>query len=466
MARAGRGFPTHPIRTRVPSGSGVGTGTTTVTFSPTGTGVKDTSGTGSTALAFSPSGTGAKEASGVGSTTLTYSPSGSGVRKTGIGLTARGRTRWQLVAGPASGGHELALTAATSRTYTARLTENNELSFTLDTALPQAAYLEPLSTDVHVLFTGDDGVTREIDRLRVGQPNITIDADKARVAWTCLDYRAVLQRRILYSDASLTYTDVDQGEIAWSLISYTQGKLNGSLNISKGWTGTTPTGVLRSPTYTVGDSVGQRIQEMSDLIGGFDWDISPTSASGMQLGVWFPQRGSDRGVVIEQGGLMASGTGNVDPSAYANAIRYTGAESTDTTPGPTANELEAAGLAEMPQGRWDAAFGDTGLNTQQMLDDRAAWQLGWSQVARPVWTVTLRRGAWRGPDHIWLGDTVRIIAKKQGLDVDMTARVYEVAVTLDGDGTESVALTLNGPRARYAWRAREVERRLSNLERR
>lgn len=466
MARFGRGFPTHPARTRVPSGPRGGRGTTTVAFTSSGTGVKHAPGAGSTTLTVTPSGTGTKHAAGVGATTVTFTPSGSGVRDTGIGLPVRGRTRWQFIAGPASGGYEVALSAAMSRTYTARLNDNSELSFTLDTALPQAAYLEPLSTDVHVLFTGSDGRTTEIDRLRCGQPNITVDADKARVAWTCLDYRAVLARRQLYSDSTLTWTGVDQGEIAWGLIQQTQDRTAGDLGIAKGWTGTTPTGVLRDRTYTAGDSIGQRIQEISDVIGGFDWSIIPTSPSGLQLAVWFPQRGSDRGVVIEQGGLMAAATVNVDPTEYANALRYTGAAGDGTTPGPTPDELEAAGLADMPQGRWDATFGDDSLTLQSTLDERAAWQLGWSEVVRPVWTVTLRRGGWQGPDHIWLGDTVRLVAKRHGLDVDMTARVYEVAVTLDGDGAESVQLTLNGPRQRYAWRARRIEQRLSNLERR
>ena len=429
-------------------------GTPSFTGSATLSGALAIAGAGSPAMAGG--------ASLAGSLTMTA----RGIADTGIGLPLRGRPRWQLVAGPASGGYEVALTGALSRTYTARLTENSELSFTLDAATSQAAYLEPLATDVHVLFTGDDGRTIELDRLRAGQPNITVDADKVRTAWTCLDYRAVLERRILYSDSTLTWTATDQGEIAWGLVQQTQARTGGALGIAKGWSGTAPTGVTRDRTYEAGDSIGQRIQELSDVIGGFDWDVLPTSASGLQLAVWCPQRGTDRGVVIEQGGLMAAATANVDPTTYANAIRYTGAAGDGTTPGPTPDELEAAGLADMPQGRWDATFGDDSLTLQSTLDERAAWQLGWSQVVRPVWTVTLRRNAWRGPSHIWLGDTVRIVAMRNGLGVDMTARVYEVAVTVDGDGTEQVQLTLNGPRQRYAARAKRIEQRLSNLERR
>jgi hypothetical protein len=468
VARAGRGFPTHPARIRVPTGPRAGTGVISLAFNLAGSGVKHASGTGVITLAFTSSTTEVKHAADVGATTLAFTLSASGVRHTGIGLPPRPRTRWQLVAGPAAGGYDLALTEATSRHYVARLTDNNELSFNLDGRLSQTAAVidPPLGRDVHLLFTGSEGTTSVLDRMRVGQTTHTFSEDAIQVAVTGLAYKAMLQRRILYSDATLTYTGVDQAEIAWALIAYTQGKLGGDLGISKAWAGTSPTGQLRDRTYEVGDSVGQRIQELSEVIGGFDWDVTPTSASGLQLDVWWPQRGVDRGVVLEHGGLMLTATREVNPSDYANAIRYTGAQGDGTTPGPTPDEIEAPDLASMPQGRWDAALGDDGLTTQAALDDRAAWQLGQSQDVTPVWTVVLKRGAWDGPDHIWLGDWVRVIAHAEGLDVDTRYRVYEVDITLDGAGGETVQLTLGGPRPRYARRVTEFERRLRNLERR
>lgn len=468
MARLGRRRPNRPIITRPPSGPRGGLGTVTVAFSPAGTGVKHASGTGTVSLTVTPAGTGAKHTGDTGTVSVAFTPSGSGQKRTGIGLSPRPRTRWQLVAGPASGGHDLALTEATSRHYTARLIDANELTFNLDARHPQAAAVvnPPLARDVHLLFTGSGGTTTELDRLRVGQTSHSFTADAIQVAVTGLAYRAMLQRRILYSDATLTFTGVDQAEIAWALINYTQGKVGGNLGISKAWAGTSPTGVTRDRTYEVGDSIGQRIQELSEIIGGFEWDILPTSASGLQLNIWWPERGSDRGLVLQHGGLMETATREVNPSDYANAIRYTGAAGDDVTPGPTAKEIEAPDLASMPQGRWDAALGDDGLTTQSALDDRAAWQLGQSQDAAPVWTVTLKRGAWDGPDHIWLGDWVRVVADAEGLDVDTRYRVYEVDITLDGAGGETVQLTLGGPRPRYAKRVTEFERRLSNLERR
>ena len=468
MARAGRSQPSRPILSRAPSGPRGDVGAIAIAFSAAGSGVKHASGACTINLAVAPTGAGRKHAADTGSTAVAFTFSASGVRHTGIGLPPRPRVRWQLVAGPASGGHDLALTDATSRHYTARLTDPSELTFSLDARLPQAAAVvsTPLARDVHLLFTDSHGQTTELDRVRVGQVSHTFGDGSIQLAVTGLAYRAILQRRILYSDATLTFTGVDQAEIAWQLINYTQGLTGGALGISKAWSGTTPTGVTRDRTYTVGDSIGQRIQELAEVIGGFDWDITPTSASGLQLQVWWPQRGTDRGVVLEHGGLMATATREVNPTDYANAIRYSGAQGDGTTPGPTPDEILAPDLAAMPQGRWDASLGDDGLTTQAALDDRAAWQLGQSQDVTPVWTVVLKRGAWDGPLHIWLGDWVRVVADAQGLDVDTRYRVYEVDITLDGAGGEMVQLTLGGPRPRYAKRVSEFERRLSNLERR
>jgi hypothetical protein len=87
-------------------------------------------------------------------------------------------------------------------------------------------------------------------------------------------------------------------------------------------------------------------------------------------------------------------------------------------------------------------------------------------VIRPVWTVKLRRGAWDGPDHIWLGDTIRLIVMSGRLRTDTTLRVFEVDISLDSAGGEDITLALGGPRLDPRRRAKDTERRLRNLERR
>lgn len=448
MARLGRGQPNRPVIGRVP-GSGPPHGDLVLAGSPSLTLTGTAGRAGDLALA--------------GSFSLTL----TGTKRTGIGPPPRPRTRWQLVIGPASGGHELALTEATGRRYTARLADNSDLGFTIDGRHPQAAAIQELATDVHLLFSTAAG-TQILDRCRVGDTRDEINENAHQTDVTCLDYRAVLNRRILWTGDTVTYAAVDQADIAWDLIRQTQAHRSGYLGISKGFADGS-TGVPRDRTYEVGDSIGQRIQELSEVIGGFDWDILPQSASSLALQVWYPQRGSDRGVVLLLGGLAATVSRGVDTGDYANAIRYTGAAGDDVTPGPDPVEWEAGDLdapGVIPQGRWDAVFGDDGLTTQSALEDRTEWQSWWSEVIRPTYTVRLVRGGWEGPDHIWLGDMVRLIVLSGRLQVDTTARVYEVQLDLDEEGGETVTLTLGGPKPDFRRWPSAIEKRLSNLERR
>ncbi len=442
MARLGRGRPNRPRMSRTrevapPHGDLVLSGAPSLTVSGTA------GRSGDLALAGSPS--------------LTI----SGRRQTGIGLPPRPRTRWQLVLGSASGGHELALTEARSRRYTARLNDASDLSFSIDGRHPQAAAIEEMSTDVHLLLSTSTGTTI-LDRCRVGATRDEIGEDEHRTDVTCLDYRAVLDRRTLWTGDTLTFAAVDQTDIAWELIAATQAHRAGDLGIWKG-VAAGYTSQARDRTYEAGDSIGQRIQELSEVINGFDWDITPDSASSLRFDAWYPGRGSDRGVVLLLGGLVATVSRELNTSDYANAIRYSGAETT------TAGEWEAGDLGTpgaFLQGRWDRAFGDDGLTTQGALDERAEWQLAESQVVRPVYTVRLRRGGWEGPDHIWVGDTVRLIIPSGRLDVDTTARVHEVQIDIDEDGGETVTLALGGPRPDFRRWPPLIEQRLTNLERR
>jgi hypothetical protein len=255
----------------------------------------------------------------------------------------------------------------------------------------------------------------------------------------------------------LRYDDVEQVDIAWDMINDTQTRVGGDLGISNG---STPTGIVRDRLYQVGDSIGDRIRELSEVEAGFDWDIIATSASALQFRTWHEERGVSRGVVLEYGGAVVSAQRQVTATEYANAIRYTGADTT------IPDEREASDLATRVEGRWDAVYADTGLTTQDALNGRAHWRLKQSQTVRPTWSVILRRGFWRGPDHIWLGDPVRLVVYSGRLRVDTIVRVYELGFTLDADGGEQIELTLNGPKVDFRRPPAIADRRIENLERR
>jgi hypothetical protein len=258
--------------------------------------------------------------------------------------------------------------------------------------------------------------------------------------------------------SQLRWASVDQASIVWGLITDTQTRTAGNMAISNG---SSATGVPRDRTFQVGDSVGELIQQLSETLDGFDWEVVPDSPSTLLLRIWSPQRGTNRGVVLLPGGLISTWRREVQPSSYGNAERFTGADAT------TPKELEAADLATREEGRWDVVLGDTGLTTQAALNERADWQLAQSQTVQPTYTVTLTQDAWMGPGHIWLGDPVQLVIFSGRLRVNTVLRVYEMAFTLGDDGGVQVELVLGGPRPIDVrqWPAHQ-DRRISTLERR
>jgi hypothetical protein len=371
--------------------------------------------------------------------------------------------RWSILSGPAAGGYSAELSHGRGRKFTARLTDPSDLSFSINARLAEAATIEELSTDLHVLWQ-DSGTVWRLYRGRAGTSGDSGDEDSHTVNVTSLDYRGVLMRRRLYSTSSLSYgAAVDQAEVARLLIQQTQTRTGGDMGIVKGIGN--PTGVNATAiTYAAGDSIGEKINDLAQMPTGFDWDITPADAAALHLDIWYPQRGVDRGVVLEYGGLVAKFARVVDSSTFANAIRETGADAL------AGREVEASDLATRPEGRWDAVYGDTTLLDQTALNNRADWQLAQAETITPTYTLTLKQGAWEGPGHIWLGDPVRVVIMSGRLAVDTVQRVHELAFTLNDDDPTGdatlVEVTTGGPRLDYRRVPRETARRLTNLERR
>lgn len=373
---------------------------------------------------------------------------------------------WTFVVGPWNGGAQHELAGARARKCSFHLTEPSTASFTLSGRHPLAGRITELVTDLHVLRRPAPGTpAQRLYRGRVGTTKDSLDADGHTVDVATADYRSVLARRILWSGSARSWTNTDQADIVAGLLAAAQVTFGGNLGITVAGTAT---GVRRDRNYEPGDSIGERIQQLSEVIDGFDWDVPPAPSGALVLTLWYPQRGADRGVVLEYGGLAASITRDVDPSEYANAVRVTGTspEGGGDEPTPVETRVPNADMLTRPEGRWEKTFGES-ITTQANLVERAAWRLDQAQVVRPSYTVKLKRGAWRGPDHIWLGDTCRlVIMSRPRLAVDTRLRVQTVDIGIDEDGGEDVTLTLGAPKPSFARRAAATEKRLADLERR
>lgn len=374
------------------------------------------------------------------------------------------RDRWSFVVGPATGGLVTELAAARSRKLTFKLRDAHEASLELDGTDPAAEQIRELATDVHAFRRPAAGQPRErMFRGRIANVGDNISETAHTVSVPALDYRAVLERRHLMSGSTVAWANTDQAAIAYGLISQVQRHPGGDYGIRPRIGATT--GVRRDRTYDLGDSVGTRLKELSEVTDGFDYEIATVDDTALALDIYYPQRGTDRGVVIEVGGAARTVQRDVDSKEYANHIRLTGQQPEGGGDEPPPVERVAPNPAAAPEGRWDAVYGES-ITTLANLNERADWRIGQSQVVTPSYTVALRPGWWRGPNHVWLGDPVRLVIYRGRLRVDTVLRVHEVAVTIPDNADEQVSLTLGAPAPDYRRRASDVERRLSELERR
>lgn len=373
------------------------------------------------------------------------------------------RPQWSFVVGPAAGGLARELRSARDRKCSFKLDGPSEASCTVNGRKVEATFIVELATDLHV-FRAPSPAARKVRlyRGRIGKSGDDIDETSHKVAVPSLDYRAVLDRRALMSGSQVTWTNQDLAAIVQGLIDQAQRLPGGDYGIGLGRAAAT--GITATRTFKLGDSIAAKIKELSEQDAGFDWEITPTSASGLQLDIWAPQRGEDKQVVLEfPGGAIKSLSRTVDSSTYANHVRLSGTPPEGSQAEPAIQERAADDIAARPEGRWDKVYG-TQIHDTPGLEGRSAWQLDDSEQITPSYQVKLKRGFWRGPEHLWLGDSVLVRIRSGRLSVNTKLRVRQIDVDIGDDGTEDLTVTVGAGRPDYKARAAQIESRLSDLE--
>lgn len=337
--------------------------------------------------------------------------------------------RWSWAIGPWSSGEESELSAARARKLDFRLSGPATAAFDIDGTHPAAALIDELVTDLWVRRDGD-----LLYRGRVGPTQDAIDEAQHRTKVTTADYRAILSRRLWLSAAGV-YTSTEQSDVAWAAIQETQGQTAGDLGITRGVGQVT--GAVVDRTIEPGSYIGAELDRLAragvadGAAPGFEWAISPD----LEFDLYYPTRGDYRGsTVLERGGLLRKVDRKIDPKGFANAIRHNGPS------GLSPQTAETADLATRPEGRWDKQFGDSTIATTAELSARAARELADAELIVPTWTAIFRDGGWNGPEHVWLGDTVRLVAKSGRVDFDGEVRVEMLSISLTDDDREEVSV--------------------------
>src|SRR5881394_207725 len=359
----------------------------------------------------------------------------------GGGFHLAPRQDWQFILGPPGAGWVTPLTQATGRSITWRLTDAHDATFTVNATAGLDAGIVPLATDLHVLYAGEP-----VFRGRVGNSSDQLQAGAHLATFTAQSYRALLNRRQIYSSSQLVYSSADIADIVWGLVSQTQTLPGGNLGIVQG-TGFPTAGITATKTVQAGDLIGEKIDDLAYVdIGGFDWDIQPKDQVQQTLDLWQAGHGADKGVVLQYGdGLTGDGwQRDVDTSAFADAIRMTGG-TPSTGSGPAPVEVAAADIGTRPEGRWDTALQTDELDAAR-LAARGALQLKGAGLLVPSYVIPLQPGKWGGPAHIWIGDTIHVsLASGRFTGARETMRVIELTADIGQDSTQ-VTLTAGQPR--------------------
>lgn len=141
----------------------------------------------------------------------------------------------------------------------------------IDAIVPFATYVR-IERDGVAKFHGE-----------IQQPVETLSADSKSFVIPILGHLDQFSDR--YTLDSVTYSQIDQGDIAWALINDTQSRL-GTFGITKG---NTTTGVLRDRTYEA-KRIDDAVKELAACEDGFDFEITPSKV----FNVFYPQKGVRR----------------------------------------------------------------------------------------------------------------------------------------------------------------------------
>lgn len=357
-------------------------------------------------------------------------------------------SRWAFVVATRQGTALGELTAARGRRLSFRLDAPAEASCSLSGRDDQALLIDELRTD---LIAYREGV--RVFRGRIGPSADDLDPDGHTLGITAHDYRAMLDRRVLYAGDTRDFLGVDQEAIGWSLIAATQARTAGDLGITRG--ASQSTGVLRDRSYETGKGVGEALAELGRVSNGFEWAID----ADLVYRVFSPQRGTTRAVVLAYPGNLRSVRRTLATNGFTNAGRVSGAE------GVAAVEWEVAGLASSLEGRFDSQIGYTDVTEPATLAAKANYHSVEGSARRASYAVTFQAGGWGGPEELWVGDTVQLVVKSGRLRSSIVQRVVQIDIDAGDDGPENVTVTLGRTPADGVQRAVDTERRLRQLER-
>lgn len=268
---------------------------------------------------------------------------------------------------------------------------------------------------------------------------VGLSVDNATISLTGEGFWSYFRRRHIRD--TIGYAGVDQLAIAQTLVAYAQAAVGGDLGVIIG--GET-SGVLRDRTYNSWErkNIGEAVEELAAVENGFDFAIDvaydTSGAIGRTFRTFYPQRGRSTSIVLELGSNLRGFTQTIDAVAQANLIDVIGA-------GDGASMLieSVTDMSEVPPyPLLEDVLTYKDINQSATLTGHGEAAL--AARATPVETVPTVAQA--GPDtglgSYITGDEITVRGHDGYVDVDDRVRIIEIAVTVDDQGGENVAISL------------------------
>jgi hypothetical protein len=359
---------------------------------------------------------------------------------------------WSWAVGGFAGGKpnwELATISA--RSLKIVLNDVSTATYTINGDSADAQNLAPLANGQPLDLATDTWVSRNgvpLFRGRITNATDDLEATKYDVNVTATSYEGVLDRRLLllegapaaHQDAvgNMVFAGADQADIVLALLNYAIDASNGDMGIRTvpSWSAT---GVLRNITFPVGSSVWAAIKSMIAMSNGFDWFLNTL----LQASITPGHSGVYRGAVLSYGGNVTAASGVTDSGAYFNGIYMSGGTITNSSFVPQPISESVSDIAVRPEGRWETAIGDPVLVDSASVQSAADYFLQrYGDRVQTAWSITMAPGAWGGPGHIWVNDIVRWTLRRGRLNIDVSLRVYELDISVDQSGIETVTCTI------------------------
>jgi hypothetical protein len=351
--------------------------------------------------------------------------------------------------------------------------------FTLDGYSPNAALVTELA---HEVIAWRDNVA--MFRGPITQSQDQIDENTATVTFTAHDYLALLKRR--YLTVSYVVAHRDQDFIVADLI-YDAMHAHASAGASfypASWlplvihqahpdgSARSPSGVLRDRTYEASQEIGQAFDDLANVAGGYDYDLTPLGQDHAEdlLNVYYPAQGVERAdMALVWGSTVSTLTRTVDSGSYGNYWRILGNKASSV---PTAPQLfseryspAANNVTTDPQGLWMSTDNASDVTIQATLDEKAAGDLKLYGVLLPAYTLGLTAGAYQlGSPNMC--DVVPLVIKAGRLNVNSFVRVIGLTWDIGDDGQEDVAVAVGRPDAKFSDLFAHADRSIDALARR